>query len=309
MYICKICNNEYEDLLSFSKHINMKHRYEGGLIKYYVDYENFIIPKCSCGKNSKSLKGLEFRKTCGDKECLTKIKKNIKLTIENKIRISDSLKKSHKDGNHPGWSFINNDINRRSYPEKWFIKNVLNKYDLYSKYKIVEKLSFGKYFLDFAIIDLKIDIEIDGQQHFRNNENINHDILRDNFLLKNGWKVYRLAWVEIKNNPNEKIENFLKWLEDKQKYRKYNIIDIKNQFKKKLKYGSREKYFEKMKEMSYERNKNIIKMIENSDIDFSKFGWAKKISTLTGMKNQNINRWIKKYMNDFYNTKCYKMKK
>ena len=49
------------------------------------------------------------------------------------------------------------------------------------------------YFLDFAFIDIKTDVEIDGQQHFRTKKCINHDIERDNFLLNNNWKVYRIT--------------------------------------------------------------------------------------------------------------------
>lgn len=115
-----------------------------------------------------------------------------------------------------GWSFINKDINKRSYPEKWFIKNVLEKYDLYSKYTIKEKLPFGKYFLDFAILNMKIDIEIDGSQHFTK-ESIEHDKMRDDFLLKNEWKVYRIAWIELINDSNSVIENFIIWLNENKK--------------------------------------------------------------------------------------------
>ena len=45
--ICKICGNESNSLQSFSKHL-LNHGYNG-VLKYYIDYDNFKIPKCKCG--------------------------------------------------------------------------------------------------------------------------------------------------------------------------------------------------------------------------------------------------------------------
>ena len=35
---------------------------------------------------------------------------------------SESMKKAHAEGRHPGWSFINSDPTRMSYPEKYIKK-------------------------------------------------------------------------------------------------------------------------------------------------------------------------------------------
>ena len=308
-YECKICGKEYPLLLSLSKHLTNKHKYEGGLKQYYVDYQNFKIPKCEfCGNDARYKKGLIFHKTCCDKECLTKLKKTIIITDESKLKISKKLIESHKNGNHPGWSFINKDINKRSYPEKWFIKNVLEKNGFYFKYIIKEKLPFGKYFLDFAIIDLKVDIEIDGSQHFRTIDAINHDKIRDEFVRSNGWTVYRISWIELINNSNEIINNFLKSLTEN---RIYNIDDVLNLIKrknKKLIFGSRKKYFDNVRSNTYAKYEPIMRAIENSDVYFSKFGWVKKISILTGIKHGKVSMWMKRYMPDFYKEKCFKRK-
>lgn len=53
--------------------------------------------------------------------------------------------------------------------------------------------------------------------------------------------------------------------------------------------------------------KERIAYIENSQIDFSIFGWSAKLSKELGIKPASIVRWIKKYMPNFYN-KCYKEK-
>lgn len=306
MFICKFCEKEYESLLSLSKHLVNNHKYQGGLLQYYVDYENFKIPKCKyCDKEAKYYNGLIFRKTCGDKRCIIKSCEDRKIDNKTKSKISESMFKVHKEGNHPGWSFINKDSNRRSYPEKWFIKNVLEKHKLYSKYVIKEKFPFHKYFLDFAIIDLKVDIEIDGQQHFIDEKSIEHDRKRDEFLLKNDWKVYRITWLELKNSPKI-IDNLLNWLNDGDKYRKYNVEEVLKLLKKRN--VSKKQYISNRRNNYNENSKKLVLKIEKSDIDFSKQGWVKKVSKLLNISENKGGWWMKRNMIDFYIEKCWKRK-
>lgn len=309
MFNCKLCNKNYKTLLSLSKHLTNKHKYQGGLLQYYVDFENFKIPKCKyCDNKAKHYNGIIFRKTCGDKKCFIKSCEDRKIDDKTKSKISKSMIKIHKKGNHPGWTFINKDPNRRSYPEKWFIKNVLEEYELYSKYTIKEKLPFHKYFLDFAILDLKVDIEIDGQQHFIDEKSIEHDNKRDDFLLKNGWKVYRITWLELKNNPKIVINNFLSWLVSDKNYRKYEIEEILKLLKKRKTNVSKKQYISNRKDIYNDKIKKLILIIEKSDIDFSKQGWVKKVSVLLNISENKGGWWIKKNMTDFYNKQCWKRK-
>lgn len=66
---------------------------------------------------------------------------------ESKHNISLKLKQSHKEGIHPGWKHINADENRRSYPEKWFIENIIKQHSLDKKYTIKEKCPLENIFL------------------------------------------------------------------------------------------------------------------------------------------------------------------
>lgn len=307
--ICKICNKKFDKIRGLSVHLNMYHNIT--ILDYYIKYENFKIPKCPhCNKNCKKGNGIFFFKTCGNKNCISKLCSLRKHTDETKQKISKNLKKLYENGERKsiGWSFINEDINRRSYPEIYFIK-ILEKYNLYSKYTIKEKMSFGKYFLDFAILDLKIDIEIDGQQHFTE-KSINHDNKRDNFVISKGWKVYRIAWIELKNNSELIINNFLNWIYLNEKlYHKYDvndvIISIKKNENKKI-HGSSDDYHKFVKNNLIIKNKPKIDLVLNSNIDFSKLGWVKKVSVLINIKHQKVNEWMKLYMNDFYQTNCFK---
>lgn len=69
------------------------------------------------------------------------------------------------------------------------------------------------YFLDFFIEkgNKKIDLEIDGSQHSFRKE---HDKERDEFLIKEGYEVYRIDWNDLKSQKGkelmkEKIDKFI----------------------------------------------------------------------------------------------------
>lgn len=51
--------------------------------------------------------------------------------------------------------------------------------------------------------------------------------------------------------------------------------------------------------------KNIV---ESCNIDFSHYGWAKKLSKLFGLSSAYTVRWVKKYMPLFYANNCYREK-
>lgn len=145
----------------------------------------------------------------GRLKCRLKHEKGKHLSETHKLKIQKAQKELVLKGLHHGWKLVNGNVNRRSYPEIWFIKNVIKKYNLHSKYSIKEKYNFGKYFFDFAFVDLKLDVEIDGGQHISSQKAIEHDILRDNYTKSLGWNVYRINWKDLQRNPNEEIKKFL----------------------------------------------------------------------------------------------------
>ena len=70
-----------------------------------------------------------------------------------------------------------------------------------SQYPIRDR--FG-YILDFAIPDLKIDIEVDGEAWHP--EGNSRDRKRNWFLKNKGWTILRFKGDEIKNNVQECLE-------------------------------------------------------------------------------------------------------
>jgi len=222
-----------------------------------------------------------------------------------KNKISKSLVNAHLEGRHVGWSHINSRQDKTSYPERFFIE-VLKTNGIFDKYHIEQKLCIGKYFLDFAIIDLKLDVEIDGQQHFRDGDSINHDKIRNEYLIENGWKIYRIAWIQMCANPKKEIDNFLKYIDniDNEESRYYEICDIV--IKRKPKFGNRLQY-NIAKKLEYDKiQSKYIDEILNSNINFDKYGWVNKVSNIINQKPQKVNAWMKRFMLEHYENNCFK---
>ena len=66
----------------------------------------------------------------------------------------------------------------------------------------------GSYIVDFYIASAKIVIEIDGSQHF-NNEEAEADKMRDNYLSQYGIKVLRYSNYDINANFDAVCEDIL----------------------------------------------------------------------------------------------------
>lgn len=69
--------------------------------------------------------------------------------------------------------------------ESWFAKFGIYRESYEREYQV------GKYLVDFAFVDKKIAVEVDGKQHDEVDQVI-HDVDKDVFLENNGWRVYRI---------------------------------------------------------------------------------------------------------------------
>lgn len=160
---------------------------------------DFSIRYCSeCGKqlSIKNKSGLCFRHS--------QIK--VHATDEYREKIRQSQLRLVANGTHKGWK----SRNIKSYAEKFF-ETVLNNNNIsYDRERYV-----GKYFLDFVIGD--IDLEIDGKQH-QYEDRKQSDSIRDEYLRSQGYFVYRIKWNEInsvsgKEMMKDKIDLFLDFVE------------------------------------------------------------------------------------------------
>lgn len=189
-------------------------------------------------------------------------------------------------------------IRRRDNPENFFFggtrrkskgemvfKEMLESSGLAEKYNIEEQYHLFGYRLDFAFPDLKLDVEIDGMQHYTKQEVKDKDKIRESTLVDAEWKIYRIASKDFLGRPNvvfNLFENYLK------KKKKCFIVRYSGQV------------VDGDKRWSKDREKKITK----SDIDFSLTGWSIKTGELLGISSSSALRWIQKNMPKFYKEKC-----
>ena len=152
-----------------------------------------------CGKNFTISWSKRRQKTCSV-ECGAFLKWDYPGYRENMSKInSDLAKKQHSKGTGIGWRTRKK--LEPSYPEKIAIRT-LDSLNVEYEYE----MPFGKYFVDFAINDRMIAIEIDGRQH-KKEERRKTDEEKDSLLCESGWKVYRILYPE--ENIKESIKNIL----------------------------------------------------------------------------------------------------
>lgn len=64
---------------------------------------------------------------------------------------------------------------------------------------------------------------------------------------------------------------------------------------------------EKAKNNRKEKKNQRIQLIKESNIDFSKYGWAQKLAALLGIRSSvSAMNWVRRNMPDFYETQCFK---
>lgn len=117
-------------------------------------------------------------------------------------KISDSMKKAHSEGraHNIGECRWNNEP---SYPEKFFMKVIENEF--VNKNYVKEK-PFGRFSLDFAWVDLKKCIEIDGKQHETDEKQKVRDVAKNKLLADEGWELLRIKWSDMFNDPKTWIQ-------------------------------------------------------------------------------------------------------
>lgn len=114
-------------------------------------------------------------------------------------------------------------LRNMSYPEKCF-KKILEDNGLDKKYLIYREYSVFPYFIDFAFVDEKVAVEIDGSQHLED-ERKNRDNEKDKLLASNGWRVLRIAANEVVRGGENALNSLIEVLgDDNVEYTKVGIL-------------------------------------------------------------------------------------
>lgn len=129
-------------------------------------------------------------------------------------------KENYRTGRTKGWT------TRRlqpSYAEKFWLEVLTSNSILYER-----ELKVDKFFIDFALMEEKIALEIDGKQHKYRERQLS-DSVKDSLLSKNGWTVYRIPWREInseegKSYIKKEIDAFLEFYRERKKLLDCNTL-------------------------------------------------------------------------------------
>lgn len=249
--------------------------------KYAGDH-NIQTTKCKfCDRTFNTSSGLTIhQKTCINNPNRTP-RKGHSLSDETKKKISSKLKEYYKGTSI--WATAKDC--RKSYAEQYF-DNCFP--DAKQNYHV------DRYFLDLAWSEKKVYFEVDGEQHYTK-DGIEHDKERTKILENLGWiLIGRVRWADFQKLSKEEKEKYI--------YEVKALVEACKPSKLDIRSGSILSSDKKTElEILRETRWNII---QQSNIDFSKFGWVKKISELFGISTNKAGNYIARNYPEFYE-KCF----
>lgn len=222
---------------------------------------------------------------------LSKLRKGVSHTEESKKKISDS-RKDYLKNNPDKVPYLLNHSRNESYPELYFT-DVFNKNNV----DITKFYRIALYELDFCILDKKIDIEIDGEQHYLDVKIIESDKRRNKYLEELGWDIIRIRWADYKLldglSKKEYINNLISYINglienkptfeipDRNKYCKCGKIIYKDS------KSCMECYSIRQRKVDRPSLEQLLIDIKNTNYVLT----GKKY----GVSDNAIRKWIKKY--------------
>lgn len=192
-HYCKFCGRETTNPGANKKHENRCNDNPNPVI--YVNYKGTNGNNKGENQYTKA-KRLGLPKPEITEETRKKLSENQKqrtLSQETKDKISKSRIKYLTENPDMVPYKLNHYSKGPSYPERYW-KKILDKANI----KYVMQYPIHTYQLDFALVEEKIDIEIDGDQHYLDPRIIESDKRRNEYLESLGWKIIRVRWSDYK---------------------------------------------------------------------------------------------------------------
>ena len=178
-----------------------------------------------------------------------------------------------------------------SYPEKLFNDGLLNR-EFDKKFLIEREFSVFPYFIDFAFINEKLAIKIDGSQHLLEERKLK-DEEKDKLLISLGWRIIRFSENEVKTNLENVFIKILEFIKDSEL--NYEKVGILKQPKVKSKvFRIENELTEKEKERAFNQRKvdrpnkeDLLELIKNNSFT--------DIGKQFGVSDNAIRGWCKNY--------------
>lgn len=220
---------------------------------------------------------------------------SFKHSYESKLKISKAKSLFYKNNPKAATSWRQSCM---SYPEKLF-QNLVEKNELAKKYDIVREYSFFPFFIDFAFVNIKLAVEIDGSQHWKKQSKIESDKKKDELLISNDWKIYRIPEFLIKKqfeqvekdlliylqtfDEQPKLFTFSKKIIEYEELKKYK--KLQRQQLRQLSNNSREQ----LKQQWLIRRLNDVKQVGKQR------GYVSELSKLWNVSHSQVRRFLLKY--------------
>lgn len=188
---CSASFNNEKRVLSDKTKEKISHQLKGKIHdteRLSIQFIDKTCPNCD-----KAFKTRKKNQVYCSRECVRKKYFN---SESSKEKTKQKVKERIENGTFSGWKSRKN--RNPSYPENYFI-DLLNNENITGW---TRELPMDKYFIDFAFIDKKVALEIDGKQHSYEDRK-KKDIEKDMYLKENGWNVFRIKWYNPVNDKNK----------------------------------------------------------------------------------------------------------
>lgn len=180
-----------------------------------------------------------------------------------------------------------------------YLKNILKSKNI-NFLEEYNPISSNSYSIDIAFPDIKVGIEINGNQHYNNDKTLKEYYQERHDKIENeGWLLYEIHYSKVYDS------SFVEELLSKINLKESISYDFYMKKDKSEFIGPPKPNFYQIKHIE---DLKILEKLKNSDIDFTSFGWVEKASKIIGVTAQKTGGWIQRMDEDFYNT-CYKRKK
>lgn len=321
-FICKICNTTIKGYAQFLIHLHECHSIQT-IVDYCISYVPLMCKEC--GKQSLNVRkhtdtafiryGNAISQYCSNKCKMLHASKHVdrhkphSAESKEKCRIA-RLKQLQNTAFAKPW--YKRHKRQLSKLEAWFADKILE-HNLEHQYDIANEYTEYPYSIDFAFLNCKIAVELDGQMHFKNPGAYEHDIKKTNHLTSCGWHVFRIAFYEANDVMFDNFLDFLKSVQSNPKVLQNRIVNyheacevlqyqsehtkckcISKQLSKSDNITKQSKVEQQKQDIAKVRRLQLLK----SSIDLTKRGWCVKVAQLWNVKSQHVRHYMQKYMPD-----------